>query len=161
MVVSNIHAWVSLPQKWWKCLPFWRSYQPNGWLNHQLYSSGFGKKSWVLFWTTQLSNFWGVIILFVIIHYFCFYCRCRSTCPSARPCGVFRQKRTVQSSQSSLHVVWFVIEKLSEGSCVLLQWRWSVWQDAIDYDAAVPTNNVTAPINKIVLSQDSLHLKCS
>ena len=35
---------------------------------------------------------------------------------------------------------------------------WSSIQDAIDYDAAVPTNNVTAPINKIVLSQDSVHL---
>ncbi|CAL1127253.1 unnamed protein product [Cladocopium goreaui] len=31
----------------------------------------------------------------------------------------------------------------------------SFCKDAIDYDAAVPTNNVTAPINKIVLSQDS------
>ena len=41
-------------------------------------------------------------------------------------------------------------------------------QDAIDYDAAVPTNNATAALNKIVLSQDSpvalqetiLHLVC-
>ena len=39
----------------------------------------------------------------------------------------------------------------SRSCCVLVQ-------DAIDYDAAVPTNNVTAPINKIVLSQDSAHL---